>query len=549
MLEWLGFRCTNCIGGGVLMFKSLQVRALVYLIVLLGSLAFAIFMIVKRDYASLAEMQGKEVAKSINASIINTIVQAIAVGTTEAIYKAIDDSNRLPGVQMKFYPGEGDIKLFGLNETFTKDPEVLKYFHNPSTPQEVTVRGSGKERHVRVLQPLVGDKSCVACHTNNKPGDMIGVMQVKLSLEEPQHNADTFSKKTLIWMMSISLGIIVLIFFVVQKDVINPLNNLKNTAQNLASSQEADLTKKLAIKSQDEVGIASSHINQFITKIAEIVKIGKGIVEENNQVGVALKSSTITLNEAANREFKSVENLKSINHEVSENLNLAKGNLGSTIEYLDQTSVILGAFVDKIQNSVDMILVSAQNQQEIATESGDLVSHANEIKGVLSIIEEIANQTNLLALNAAIEAARAGEHGRGFAVVADEVRNLASKTQKSLGEITAMVNMVTQSIENMGARIQDMATQSQEVSEKTSLLITDARNATQNLSATKSKSQETHAQTNVVVAKMEELNQVTLEFLNIFSEVKEVRKQLEAHSLKLVTKNQELESEFMKFKV
>ncbi|MFC3847314.1 methyl-accepting chemotaxis protein [Helicobacter baculiformis] len=531
------------------MLKSLQARALVYLIVLLGLLAFLIFTIVKRDYTHLTEMQGKAAAKSLNASIINTIVQAITVGTTEAIYKAIDDSNKLPGVQMKFYPGQGDIKLFGLHDTFTQDPEILRYFSDPSTPQEVKVCGEGKERHVRVLQPLVGDKSCIACHTNNKAGDMIGVMQIKLSLEEPQRNADAFSTKTLLWMMGISLGIILLIFFVVQKDVINPLNNLETTAKNLASSQEADLTKKLEIKSKDELGIASSYINQFITKIREIVKIGKGIVEENNQVGVALKDSTLTLNEAAERELKSVENLKNINHEVSENLNLAKGNLGSTIENLDQTSVILGAFIDKIQNSVDMILASAQNQQEIATESSELVSHANEIKGVLSIIEEIANQTNLLALNAAIEAARAGEHGRGFAVVADEVRNLASKTQKSLGEITAMVNMVTQSIENMGVRIQNVATQSQEVSEQTSLLITDAKNATDNLSTTKQKSQETHNQTNVVVAKMEELNQVITEFLNIFTEVKAVRKQLEEHSLKLVTKNQELESEFMKFRV
>ncbi|WP_121020904.1 methyl-accepting chemotaxis protein [Helicobacter vulpis] len=528
---------------------SLRARALVYMVVLLGVLAFAIFMTVKRDYASLTEIQGKEVAKSINASIINTIVQAITVGTTEAIYKAIDDSNKLPGVQMKFYPGQGDIKLFGLRDTFTQDPEILRYFNNPSTPQEVKVREEGKNRYVRVLQPLVGDKSCVTCHTNNKPGEMIGVMQVKLSLESAQRNADAFSTKTLLWMIGISGGIILLIFFVVQKDVINPLNNLKITAKNLASSQEADLTKKLEINSKDEIGTACGFINKFITKIADIVKIGKGIVEENNQVGAALKDSTITLNEAADRELKSVENLKNINHEVSENLNLAKGNLGSTIENLDQTGVILGAFIDKIQNSVDMILASAQNQQEIATESSELVSHANEIKGVLSIIEEIANQTNLLALNAAIEAARAGEHGRGFAVVADEVRNLASKTQKSLGEITAMVNMVTQSIENMGARIQSVATQSQEVSEQTSLLITDAKNATDNLSATKSRSQETRDRTDVVVAKMEELNQVTTEFLNIFKEVKAVRQQLEEHSLKLVTKNQELENEFGKFKV
>ncbi|WP_104750299.1 methyl-accepting chemotaxis protein [Helicobacter cynogastricus] len=529
---------------------TLQVRAFFYMFVLMGAFVFSIFILIKRDYSHLTELQGRAVAKSINASIINTIVQAITVGTTEAIHKAIDDSNKLPGVKMKFYPSKGDIQLFGLNESFTTDPDIVKYFDNPSTPQEVSVRdGKDGEQHVRVLQPLVGDKSCVACHTNNKVGDMIGVMQVKLSLGEIHRNADTLSTKTLTWMLAISTGIIILIASVVHIDVIRPLNNLKDTAQDLVSSKEADLTKTLTIRSKDEIGVACGLINQFIAKIGAIVKIGKSIVEENNQIGTALKSSTITLNEAADRELKSVENLKDINHQVSENLQLAKGNLGDTIENLDQTGVILGAFVGKIQNSVDMILASAQNQQEIATESGTLISHANEIKGVLTIIGDIANQTNLLALNAAIEAARAGEHGRGFAVVADEVRNLASKTQKSLGDITAMVNMVTQSIESMGTRIQSVATQSQEVSEKTSLLIKDAQNATQNLNNTKNKSQETRDQTDIVVAKMEELNQITLDFLNIFNEVRGVREQLEAHSLKLVTKNQELESEFGKFKV
>ncbi|BDQ29306.1 hypothetical protein ASB7_11430 [Helicobacter ailurogastricus] len=86
------------------MIRSLQTRALLYLVILLSLFALLIFMLIRRDYARMTEAQGTAVAKSINASIINTIVQAIAVGTTKAIYKAIDDSNKLPGVKMKFYP-------------------------------------------------------------------------------------------------------------------------------------------------------------------------------------------------------------------------------------------------------------------------------------------------------------------------------------------------------------------------------------------------------------------------------------------------------------
>lgn len=260
-----------------------------------------------------------------------------------------------------------------------------------------------------------------------------------------QEANDALRNRLILVASLMTLLMLVVIWVAIHKIITQPLTNLIEKAREL-SSGDGDLTRKLMIVGKDEIAQASEQINRFIEKVRILIVDAKSISTENSSISHELSSTSIGVGKAVETSLSIVTNateqgdkLKTDMHASMNEAQKSKEGLVEANRYLHEANTTILTLTSEIQQSAAL-------EVELASKIQQLSSDAEQVKSVLTVISEIADQTNLLALNAAIEAARAGEHGRGFAVVADEVRKLAERTQSSLAQINATINVIVQSI-------------------------------------------------------------------------------------------------------
>ena len=390
----------------------------------------------------------------------NTAVRLVAIGKIEARilqmrmeqrnYQIYFQQSALEGYKSNYEELISQIDVLStilLSEANQKKIALLKkdieVWYPLNDPQKIVDSGSIE------AYSLDTDKSKKVLD----PYDVILKHVQELSENVSKVNLDKLAHNELI--AEITLGVVsffmLIVFFLVTHSIKSSVAKAKNGFTHVR--MEKDFTTTIKIDTKDEINDITEAVNVLIHDVSRAIGQAKLNAIENASVAEELSQTSIQIGKRAEEEATVVEQTRNDATKVALEIEEASLQATSVKEVITQAQKSLNIAENLLNETMSQLTVTAENEGVIHARLNQLSIEATQVKSVLDVIGDIADQTNLLALNAAIEAARAGEHGRGFAVVADEVRKLAERTQKSLVETNATVNVIVQSIQDINGEM------------------------------------------------------------------------------------------------
>jgi methyl-accepting chemotaxis protein len=425
--------------------------------------------------------QAEDFSNSVHKMTMASLTGMMITGTIAQRGVYLDQIKQSDEIkELRVIRGDSVAKQFGAGSVDEQKTDSIEKKVLESGKPYYQVQQNSFGESLRAVIPAIAQKNylgkdCLMCHMVPE-GTVLGAVSMNISLEKQNDAVREVTTQIVLAAIVLCIPLLLFIYLFITRFVTRPLEHMTHGLKDIAQG-EGDLSRRLDVEHADEIGEASQSFNHVMEKFSALIQHVSGSATQVSAAAKLLSGNAQQIAaSAAQQSERSVSTATAVEAmagsialvaQSTEHVgHQAKESLERTHQGNESLSTLVGE-IDSVESAV----------REIAGSVNEFVRSTTAITTMTRQVKDIAEQTNLLALNAAIEAARAGEQGRGFAVVADEVRKLAEKSAHSASEIDAVTHALAQQSATVEVSIQNglkYLSSSQEALENVAIVLSEA---------------------------------------------------------------------------
>lgn len=455
-------------------------------------------------YQNMEEMYKERLVPAEYLAETRYLLQELRVKWRD-VYLADSSDELMSDVEKIRFKIEQNMDLYGKTSLTKEQKELLEIFY----PAYDTYKSAYDHSVYSIVDEKQDDKNFIEGNLLDAQNalmdilDQMAVMDTEIARKGYKESKEvySFTKVANTSIIIITLLLSVALGSFIARMIAGPLKKVVGLVEKVATG---DLTQTSDINTKDEVGVLAKSVNKMVENLRATIQNILNAAENLSASAEQVSASTEEIANASTNQENATQTMNELFRELSDAIHSVALNTERAAELSNQTIKIA-------EEGGQVVLSSVEGMNLISSKMSNLEEDSNKIGAIIEVIDDIADQTNLLALNAAIEAARAGEHGRGFAVVADEVRNLAEKSSEATKQITDIIKGMQENTAQSVTAVKDGVSLTEKTGEAFEDIIRMVNDTGQKVTEIAGASEEQSAQSSEVLGFIESISAATEE--------------------------------------